>query len=421
MKTGFLLSLAVVFALAACKPEPAKAPEPAKPGTPGPAAAPAKAEPTEVVLWHSYRGKEKEALEDLADKFNRANPDVNLRLLNVPYDAFIDKVTIATPRGQGPDLFVFAHNLIGDWVDNYHILEPISDKIPPDTLKRFIPSTVKALVYKQSLYGLPVAFKSMTLFYNPHLVPTPPDTAEQLVQAAKVATDKGKGQYGLVFEAGLLYADAAFFHGFGGTILDDAGVPHLDEKPMIDALSWLRDLNRAGVIPPSVSSAMVTTMFNEGRAGMVISGQWFLAEIAADRQFQVALLPTMPGGQRAKPLLGSEAVYLTSFSKHKEAALKAMLFLTSDDAAYARWQKAKQTVSNAAVYDRDDVKADRVTSLFRAQAENAVLMSSRPEMQIVWSTTDGAINKTVFGDADPGQALKDAQAKVLADIGKMKK
>jgi len=396
-----------------------KPPAPAAPAAEQPAAqAPAQA-PTEVVLWHSYREGEKAALEALVEEFHRRQGAIRVRLLNVPYDAFVDKVTIATPRGQGPDLFIFAHNMLGEWVDRHHLVEPISQRIPPETLKRFLPQTVKALVYQQSLYGLPLAFKSLALFVNPDLVPKVPETAEELVAAARAATAKEAGRYGLVYEASLLYFNAPFLHGFGGTILDASGRPHLSEDPVVQAVEWVRGLFRAGVLPSGISSAMVTSLFNEGKAGMVISGPWFLGEIARDRRYEVGLLPTMPGGRRAMPFLGSEGIFLSAFSNRKDEALKVMDFLTTDDAAMVRLQQGRQTVANAAVYDREEVRADRVIQAFRAQAENSVLMPSRPEMQVVWSTADMAINRSVFGDVPVRKALEEAQAKVEADLARM--
>ena len=411
---AILAVVAATLAVASCGK---KAESPAAPAGRPEAAAPAA--PVEVVLWHSYREGEKAAIEKLAAQFNARDPALQVRLLNVPYDAFVDKVTIATPRGQGPDLFIFAHNQIGEWVDRTHLLEPISEKVPPETLKRFIPQTVKALVYKQSLYGLPLAFKSLALFVNPELVKALPDTAEQLAAAAKDATDKAAGRFGLAYEASLLYFNAPFIHGFGGTILDTAGTAHVNEKPVADALAWVRGLVRAGVVPSGMSSAMVTSLFNEGKAAMVVSGPWFLGEIAKDRKFDVTILPTMPGGQRAMPYLGSEALFLSAFSKHKDEALKVMDFLTSDEAAMVRMQVGRQAAANAALYERPEVKNDRVITVFRGQAENSVPMPSRPEMQAVWSTMDMAINRAVFGDVPPDKALDEAQSKIEADLAKM--
>ncbi len=422
----FAMIWVAIFGVVGCRSgerpaTPAQQLGPADPAATGPTPQAQASEPVEVVLWHSYREREKAALEQVVEAFNRDHKDIRVRLLAVPYDAFVDKVTIATPRGQGPDLFVFAHNMVGEWVDRERILEPITERVPQEVLKRFLPDTVRALVYKGSLYGLPLAFKSLALFHDPDLVPRPPETIEEMAEAAKKATDAGAGRFGLVYEASLLYYTAPFIHGFGGQVLDANARPRVDEPAVAEALRFLRGLVQAGVVPRGVNSAMVTSLFNEGKAAMVISGPWFLGEIREGRRFAVSLLPAVRPGQRLKPYLGSEAVFLSAYSRHKDEAFQVMLALTSDEAAMTRLTVGRQTVANEAVYAREEVLKDPVVQAFRAQAQNSVLMPSVPEMQVVWSSMDTAINQVVFGDVAPDKALADAQKKILADIEKMRK
>ncbi|NOZ02061.1 MAG: extracellular solute-binding protein [Deltaproteobacteria bacterium] len=420
---GFLMTCMLALSFPSCRkdaPAPGSSTTRARPGKAALEVAAKPAAPVEMVLWHSYREGEKKAIEEVAKAFNAGQKRIHLKLMNIPYDAMVDKITIATPRGQGPDLFIFAHNLIGDWVDNYHILEPISQKVDQATLKRFIPRTVKALVYKRSLYGLPMAFKSLALFYDPDVISTPPSTGDELFKAAVAATDTKTGRYGLVYEASMLYFDAPFIHGFGGVILDAAGRPHVADAPVVQALTWVKRLVKAGAVPKGVNSAMVTSLFNEGKAAMVISGPWFLGEIAKEKKFSVAMLPKMKPDSMARPFLGSEAVFMSSYSRHKKEALEVMLYLTSDESAMTRIKIGRQTVANETVYASADVRADHVVSMFRAQAENSVLMPSAPQMQAVWSTMDMAINQAVFGDVDPAAALEKAQKKIESDISKMK-
>ncbi len=412
----------VVLGAGGCRSEERRTGRPAEAtGTTAPAEPAAASEPVEVVLWHSYREREKAAFEQTVEAFNRGHKGIRVRLLAVPYDAFVDKVTIATPRGQGPDLFIFAHNMVGEWVERERILEPITQRVPQEVLKRFLPDTVRALVYKGSLYGLPLAFKSLALFHDPDLVPRPPQTIEEMAEAAKKTTDASAGRFGLVYEASLLYYTAPFIHGFGGEVLDASARPRVNTPPVAQALGFVRGLVRAGVIPRGVSSAMVTSLFNEGKAAMVISGPWFLGEVREGKRFAVSLLPAVAPGQRLKPYLGSEALYLSAYSRHKDEALSVMLALTSDEAAMTRLTAGRQTVANEAVYTRKEVLADPVVQAFRAQAQNSVLMPSAPEMQVVWSSMDTAINQVVFGEVEADKALADAQKKILADIEKMRK
>src|SRR3569623_3500107 len=71
-------------------------------------------EPKGVVLWHAYNGDARVALEATAAAWSTAHPDQPLTLVAVPYDAFADKLSSAIPRGNGPELFIYPQDRIGD-------------------------------------------------------------------------------------------------------------------------------------------------------------------------------------------------------------------------------------------------------------------------------------------------------------------
>ena len=73
--------------------------------------------PHGIVLWHAYNGDERMALEVTGAAWNTAHPDRELTLVAVPYDAFADKLSSAIPRGNGPDLFIYPPDRVGDWAD----------------------------------------------------------------------------------------------------------------------------------------------------------------------------------------------------------------------------------------------------------------------------------------------------------------
>src|SRR5258706_12306671 len=86
-----------------------------------PAPAPA---PAEITLWHSYNGREREALSAALAAFELSGPGFKVNVSAVPYDALVDKLGAAIPRGHGPDVFIFAHDRIGGWAEA-GIVQPI--------------------------------------------------------------------------------------------------------------------------------------------------------------------------------------------------------------------------------------------------------------------------------------------------------
>lgn len=399
---------------------PSAPPEPAPPPPSAAPPAPAEpAEPVEIVLWHAYRAKEKEALESVVESWNRAQSEVAIRVQAIPYDPFVDKVTITIPRGQGPDLFVFAHNMIGAWEED-GLLEPLGTRVPPDVLESFVPETVKALVYRKNLYGLPLAFKGLVLYRNKAFLPDAPASMEELREKAKAVQAANPGTFGLLYEAGLLYQHAPWVHAFGGSVFDAEGKPALSTDAWIESLRFARALHADdGIVPKGMTGFMIASAWNEGKAAACLNGPWFRAEIREGVDYEVSTIPPVDaaGEKKPKPFLGIEAVFVSARSEKKDAAVKAALHLAGAESAKVRMEVGRQPVAHAATL-AEGAQGDPALAVFERQAKDSVLMPSVPEMQLVWSTADLAIQGAVFAGRDPKEELEKAQAKVVEDVSK---
>jgi len=369
----------------------------------------------ELIMWHAYRATERKALETTVQRWNeggRGN-DPRIKLLAVPYDAFPDKISAAIPRGHGPDLFIFAHDRVGDWAES-NVIEPIEFWMTEKHADTFLFKAIDALCYGDSLYGLPLAFKSTALYYNKALVPRPPRTSDELLAMGRKLTSAATGRYGLVYDNRKLYFHAAWLFGFGGQIFDKAGKLKVDSPAARAALDFAHKLGgKGGIVPPESSPTLTTSLFNEGKAAMAISGPWMLGEISSSLALGVAPLPLVSGrGKPAAPFLGAEGIMMSSRSKRKAAAFRAMSFLTSDAMAVTRAVEARQPVANVGAWKDPRVKKDPVLRAFRQQFDAAVVMSGTPQMRVVWSPYDVAIQKVITGTATPAKALAEAQVEI---------
>jgi arabinogalactan oligomer/maltooligosaccharide transport system substrate-binding protein len=89
--------------------------------------------------------------------FNQASAGKGIKAttLAVPFDAFADKITAAVPRGKGPDVFIYAQDRLGGWIEAGNTVEPLDFFLDAPTKGRFLPTTLEAMTYGGSTYGLP--------------------------------------------------------------------------------------------------------------------------------------------------------------------------------------------------------------------------------------------------------------------------
>jgi len=368
---------------------------------------------TTITVWHAYRGKEESALKTVVEAFNHTGGALEIKLLGIPYDAFADKITAAIPRDKGPDLFIFAHDRIGDWAAR-QVIEPVDFWLTDDIKKAYLPPTLDALSYDDAVYGLPMAFKMVALYYNPKLVPEAPKTTDALIAKAKAATDAANTQFGLVYENANFYYQLAWMQGFGGQVFSKRGKPRLGSDAVIASLDFARALAKDhGIMPEEISATLVTSLFNQGKAGMVISGPWFMGEIAPGVDYKVATLPTISAnGEKARPALTAEAIIMSAKCPHKKEAFEVMQYLTGDEAGLVMATEGRQPVARASVYEHPKVKADAVLGVFREQLRSATPMPNSPAMLMVWSPMTTAMNKVINGSTPPAEAAAEAQAEI---------
>lgn len=379
----------------------------------------------DLVVWHSYRAAEKTAFEKVVANYNKvaAAKGVKVTTLAVPYDAFADKITAAVPRGNGPDVFIFAQDRMGGWVEAGKTIEPIDFYLDDATKARYLPTTLEAMTYRGTTYGLPLNYKVITMIYNKKLVPTPPKTSTELVAIAKKLTDKSAGKFGLVYNYGDFYFHAALMNAFGGKVFAPGPKPTLNDPANVKSVEYvMKWVEKDGILPLEPSVALITALFNEGKAAIVFNGPWFLGEIAPTIEYGIAPLPIIDETKTPmKPWMTVEGVYVTAPSKQKEAAYDFAKYLTDTEAEKVLALEGRQSPANKSVYSDPKVASDPVLKAFREQVEVAVPMPNVPEMTMVWTPATTAMNSIMKKSATPKAALDEAQKAVAKDVAGLRK
>jgi arabinogalactan oligomer/maltooligosaccharide transport system substrate-binding protein len=292
------------------------------------------------------------------------------------------------------------------------------------TRQQFLPGMLDAMTYKGSVYGVPLNYKSITLIYNKALVKTPPTTSGELVKLAKQLTQADSGRYGLVYWYTNFYFHSALMNAFGGKVFDKDGKLVLNSPETIASIKqMMKWYKQDGIMPTEPSEALVSSMFNEGKAAMVFNGPWFIGEISPSVNYGLALLPVIDeaGKQPMRPWLTIEGAYVSANSKQKEQAYDFAKFLASEEAGLILALEGRQLHTNSAIYKDKRVSGDVVLKAFHDQLSSAEAMPNRAEMTMVWSPVTTAMNKVVKGNATPEAALKEAADTVQESVNALRK
>jgi arabinogalactan oligomer/maltooligosaccharide transport system permease protein len=369
----------------------------------------------QLTLWHGYSNAEQAGLEEAVRVWNLAHPEMTVAPEALPVEVFSQKLEAAIPHGHGPDAFIAAHEKIGEW-SRAGLVAPLDDGAIDAA--QFLDGTVAPLRIDGKLHGVPLAFKSVALFYRTDRMSAPPSTTDELFALCDKIGDPAHGNYCLAYETGSFYHTAAWLHGEGGTILEQPGDrPHLDTPEGIRAMRLVRKLVESRYVPEEATGTMVGSLWNQGRASMVINGPWFVGSVAPGIPYAVAPLPRNSStGKPAAPLLTVEAGMISPQAQHPKEALAFLQWLAGPEGSAIRARVGRQPVASRSGWSDPSVANDPVLGAFRAQLEHSVPMSNAPAMLEVWEPAQLALRRILRGAADPESALREADRRIAIGL-----
>lgn len=130
---------------------------------------PAKAQGQTLTIWADLNRAP--ILEAVAPEFTDEY-GVEVVIQQLAFGDIRDQFIIAGPAGEGPDIFIGAHDWIGELVAS-GLLSPIDLGANAES---FLPAAIDAFTYEGELYGMPYSAESVGFFRNPELVPDAPET-----------------------------------------------------------------------------------------------------------------------------------------------------------------------------------------------------------------------------------------------------
>jgi maltose-binding protein MalE len=372
-----------------------------------------------LVIWADE--KRAPVIESIAPAFTEAT-GVEVQVILVDFGDMKDEVTTKGPAGEGPDIFIGAHDWVGELADNGAVA-PI-DLGGRDS--EFTETGLNALKWGGTQYGLPYVTEAVALYYNTDLVPEAPKTLAELTAACDAAGDAIENCLGVPGgnDAGDAYHHYPFLSVLGGYIFGYDPATGFDVEDIGLA-------NDGAILGAQALEALITdgyvastnyddakNLFLAGTEAFFLTGPWEVGAFGdqSDVNWSVTTLPTIDGSPML-PFVGVQGFYMSAFSDNMAVAEEFLLnYIATDETMLALFEADPR--GSAYIATIDAVSGDPVNATFALSAATGQFMPNVPEMGAVWGPVGDnflALRNGDIGAAEAATNMAEQVATVIAE------
>ncbi len=371
------------------------------------------AEPGKLLVWingdKGYNG-----LQKVGDKFAEKS-GVKVTVEH-PEDAPA-KFQQAAAAGQGPDIWCWPHDRIGEWIQG-GLIVPVT---PPKAIHDGIdPKAWKAFTVGGKIWGYPLSEEAIGLIYNKALVPTPPRTFDDVVKLDKKL--KAQGKSAILWDYNNTYFTWPLLAANGGYVfarkpdgdLDPAKVG-VNDAGALQGATLLAKLVQEGVMPKGATYSAMEAGFGKGEIAMMINGPWAWDNARkAGIDFGVSTIPAV-GKKPGKPFIGVLGCMITKPAGENAAVAKEFLegyVLTLDGLKTIDADVPLGVPANKAFFK--ELSSNPNIKATMANAQLGEPMPNIPEMGKFWAAMASALENVTNGSQTPKAALDGAAARMTS-------
>jgi len=227
-----------------------------------------------LVLWTKEGEEPLEWNKSLVEEFMKANPEVTVELVKkIDVEVLREDFLTASLAGAPPDLLWTVNDHAGPFV-TADVIDPVDGLFDLDI---YVESALEAVKLEGKFWGIPISNGNhLMLLYNKKLISKAPEDTDELFTIGKKLTQEGN--YALVWNQTEPFWLVPWLGGFKGKVFAEDGVtPTLNTPEMVATLKFLYDMKfDAKIIPPECDYDAADTLFKEGKAAMIINGDWSL-------------------------------------------------------------------------------------------------------------------------------------------------
>lgn len=361
-----------------------------------------------VEVW--AMGTEGERLGEFAEAFVAENPDVQINVTAIPWDAAHDKIATAIAGGQTPDVSMIGTTWMGEFAAT-GALDPTPELIDSGS---FFEGAWESTNVGGTNYGVPWYVETRVLYYRSDLVAEPPADWEGLTAMAQEAKAAG-AEWGINLQPGQTGAWQTFMPfawQAGAEMTNEDGTAFtIDSPEMVEALTYFQTVFTEELAPTALPQGALEPDFMAGKIASFVSGPWhvgILEELDADGMENVALAP-LPAGDEQASFIGGANLAVFKDAENRDAAWKFVEWLSQPEVQVEWYAAVNDLPSVQSAWDDPAIADDEYLSVFGDQLETAVAPPSIPTWEEVASVIDTELERLAKSGADPQEVATSIQ------------
>jgi multiple sugar transport system substrate-binding protein len=349
---------------------------------------------TVVQLW--ALGREGEVVQRLVPDFERAHPDIRVRVQQIPWSAAHEKLLTAYVGGAMPDVFQIGNTWIPEFAA-LNALDPLDERLrqskalPADD---YFPGLFEANAVDGRTLGLPWYVDTRLLFYRTDLVsaagfPAPPRRWNDWVAAMTKIRERSAGSgFAMLLPINEWQPLVILALQRGAALLRDGDTHgNFRSAAFREAFVFYVDLFRRN-LAPLASQAQVANLYQDfarGAFAFYVTGPWNIGEfrrrLPAGVPWATAPWPAPDESYPGVSIAGGASLAIFRGSAHRDAAWALLEFLSQPEEQRELYRLTGDLPARKSAWSGSGPGADPSAEAFRVQLERLRSTPKIPEWE----------------------------------------
>ena len=371
-----------------------------------------------IDVW--AMGTEGDMLGDFVKDFSEANPDADVKVTAVPWEAAHAKLANAISSGKTPDVSLIGTTWMGEFAEAGG-LDPTPEGLVDEA--DFYEGAWGSTVVGDTSYGVPWYVETRVLYYRTDLAEKAgweegPKNWDELKQFATDLQEKGGAEYGISLQPGQTgswQTVLPFAWSNGAEVTNDPGTEYtIDSPEMTEALEYYKSYFEEGLSPSRLlDPGELESGFAEEEYGSFISGPWHtgLVEDAGVTQDEYTVVP-LPGKESSPgtSFVGGGDLAVFKDSDNRESAWKFVKWLSEPDVQQDWYDTLGDLPAVKSAWESGKLAEDPQLQVFGKQLDDALAPPAVPTWEQVAAVIDSDVEKAVKGASPVEDSVADMQS-----------